>query len=156
MSIITTLYSSTPSAVALISHSSHPFTLFCCPTMLLTCSSFILAACVAFAYAHPPSSYRSPYNGKGAGSDAPQIFFGRFISTPAPDQLLIQQGAVLVSSGDGRGFINAVAWNVSDPGAAITALGAASGTTIITSDDQGFFFPGFIGMMSNETDNEIN
>src|SRR5689334_4960354 len=106
--------------------------------MSLTCNSFILAACVALAYAHPPSSYRSPYNGKVAGSDAaPQIFFGRFISTPTPDQLLIQQGAVLVSSGDGKGFINAVAWNVSDPGAAITALGAASGTTIITSDDQG-------------------
>lgn len=122
--------------------------------MLLAYNGLILAACFALASAQPPIYYRSPYNRQVGGINAaPQIFLGRFISTPAPDQLLIQQGAVLVSSGDGRGYINAVAWNVSDPAAAITALGAASGTTIITSDDHGFFFPGFIGMISNDADN---
>jgi hypothetical protein len=148
------LNGSTAPLILLISHLSHLFYLFCSVTMLLTYNNFIFATCVALAYAHPPISYRSPYNGQVAGIDAaPQIFLGRFISTPAPDQLLIQQGAVLVSSGDGRGFINAVAWNVSDPETAVTALGAASGTTIITSDDHGFFFPGFIGMISIEADN---
>lgn len=121
--------------------------------MLLTCNPFILAVCFALVNAHPPGSNHPPYNGQIAGSDvSQQIFLGRFISTPAPDQLLIEQGAVLVSSGDGKGFIEAVAWNVTDPAAALTALGATSGTTVVTSEDDGFFFPGFIGTVTNDVD----
>lgn len=113
--------------------------------MPLLYSAIISIGCAVLAFAHPPNYY-SPHNGLSSSADnGPQIFLGRFISTPTPDQLLIQEGAVLVSSTDGRGFIDAVAWNVSSAEAAIAALGAASGTTVVTADDQGFFFPGFIG-----------
>jgi hypothetical protein len=101
--------------------------------------------CAVLASAHPPNYHSSPDRLTSSANGGEQIFLGRFISTPTPDQLLIQDGAVLVSSADGRGVINAVAWNVSSPAAAITALGVANGTTVVTSNDQGFFFPGFIG-----------
>ncbi|KEF53579.1 uncharacterized protein A1O9_10554 [Exophiala aquamarina CBS 119918] len=121
--------------------------------MSLTCKAFLLAVCIAFASAHPSGSNHSPYNGQIAGSNvAQQIFLGRFISTPTPDQLSIEKGAVLVSSADGKGFIEAVAWNVTDPAAAITALGATSGTTVVTADDDSFFFPGFIGIGPKDLD----
>lgn len=97
------------------------------------------------AYAHPPNHHAPNDRIISRANGDEQIFLGRFISTPSPNELLIQEGAVLVSSADGRGVINAVAWNVSNPTAAIAALGAGNGTPVVTSNEQGFFFPGFIG-----------
>jgi hypothetical protein len=83
---------------------------------------------------------------------APQIFFGRFISTPDPDTLLIQTGAVLVTSENGRGYINATTFDLADGLNASTAsVAAALGVgddvpvTTIADGDDAFFFPGFIG-----------
>ena len=113
--------------------------------MLSLHNGLVLLGCIVYALAHPAPSPR-PYGGQIAGRDtSQQIFLGRFISTPTADELLIEFGAVLVSSSDGKGIITAVAWNVSDAASAVTALGAASGTTVFTADDNGFFFPGFIG-----------
>lgn len=107
--------------------------------------SLNLLLCIGIALGHPNPN-PSPQTGSNDGNHASeQIFLGRFVSTPTPDQLLIEQGAVLVSSADGRGFIKAVAWNVSDPVTATSALGVDSGTTVVTAGDNGFFFPGFIG-----------
>lgn len=74
------------------------------------------------------------------------IYFGRFISTPKPDELLIQTGAVLVSSRDGRGFIEKVDWTASGPNDALSKFGIE--VPVITASDRGFFFPGFIGKWS--------
>eukprot|EP01099_Mayorella_cantabrigiensis_P001113 TRINITY_DN1461_c0_g1_i1.p1 TRINITY_DN1461_c0_g1~~TRINITY_DN1461_c0_g1_i1.p1 ORF type:complete len:502 (+),score=32.00 TRINITY_DN1461_c0_g1_i1:74-1579(+) len=104
----------------------------------------ILLGGIAYAIAHP-APFSNPYGGQIAGQgDMQQIFLGRFVSTPSPDELLIETGAVLVSSSDGKGVITAVAWNVSDADSALTALGAANGTAVLTANDDGFFFPGFI------------
>ena len=73
------------------------------------------------------------------------IYFGRFISTPKPDELLIQTGAVLVSSRDGRGRIEKVDWTVNGPNDALSKFGIE--VPVITAQDNGFFFPGFIGML---------
>ena len=71
-----------------------------------------------------------------------QIYFGRFVSTPTPDELLIRTGAVLVSSGDGHGVIETVDWTVNGPNDAISKFGEEVG--VVTTADEGFFFPGFI------------
>ncbi len=71
------------------------------------------------------------------------IYFGRFISTPQPDELLIQTGAVLVDRKDGRGVIEKVDWAVNGPNDAISKFGVEA--PVVTAGDDGFFFPGFIG-----------
>jgi hypothetical protein len=73
------------------------------------------------------------------------VFFGRFISTPSPDQLSINTGAVLVSSSDGRGTIQNAVWNVTDAASALSTLGVASNVPVVYAANDGFFFPGFIG-----------
>ncbi len=72
-----------------------------------------------------------------------RIYFGRFISTPQPDELLIRTGAVLVDQRDGRGVIEKADWNVNGPNDAASKLGVEA--PVITAKDNGFFFPGFIG-----------
>lgn len=80
-----------------------------------------------------------------SSNNTQQVFFGRFISTPAQDVLSIETGAVLVNSSDGRGVIENAVWNVTDIGSALQQLGAGSNATVIYAADDGFFFPGFIG-----------
>lgn len=70
------------------------------------------------------------------------IYFGRFISTPTPDDLLIQTGAVLVSSGDGHGTIEKVDWTVNGANDALSKFGEE--VAVVTANENGFFFPGFI------------
>ena len=80
------------------------------------------------------------------------IFVGRFISTPAPNDLSIRHGAVLI---DGQGVIEKVKW-VSEGetnsmlAQALKSWGIESfdGRTVVLDDrnEEGFFFPGFIGM----------
>lgn len=112
----------------------------------ISCSLNLLL-CIGIALGHPNPN-PPPHTGSNDGNYASeQIFLGRFVSTPTPDQLSIEQGAVLVSSTDGKGFIKAVAWNVSDAMTATSALGVDSGTMVVTAGDNGFFFPGFIGML---------
>lgn len=76
---------------------------------------------------------------------AQQVFFGRFISTPAQDVLSIEMGAVLVNSSEGHGVIEKAVWNVTDVESALEQLGAGNNATVISAADDGFFFPGFIG-----------
>ncbi|KAK6385704.1 hypothetical protein LTS17_001275 [Exophiala oligosperma] len=75
---------------------------------------------------------------------AQQVFFGRFISTPAQDVLSIEMGAVLVNSSEGHGVIEKAVWNVTDVESALEQLGAGNNATVISAADDGFFFPGFI------------
>lgn len=82
---------------------------------------------------------------RAANNATQQIFYGRFISTPTPDKLLIQNGAVLVNSSDGKGYIVATAFNVTNPQAAAANLGVDASIPLIQAPDNGFFFPGFIG-----------
>ena len=72
------------------------------------------------------------------------IYFGRFISTPTPTELLIRSGAVLVAGEDGSGVIEEVDWEVKDPEEAKRKFGMVD--VVTTGNDNGFFFPGFIGM----------
>lgn len=71
------------------------------------------------------------------------IYFGRFISTPQPDELLIRTGAVLVNTKDGRGVIEQADWTVNGPNDAASKFGVEA--PVVTAKDNGFFFPGFIG-----------
>jgi len=72
------------------------------------------------------------------------IYFGRFISTPTPTELLIRSGAVLVAGEDGSGVIEEVDWEVKDPEEAKRKFGMVD--VVTAGKDDGFFFPGFIGM----------
>lgn len=72
------------------------------------------------------------------------VYYGRFISAPTPDELLIQTGAVLVSSRDGRGIIEKADWRVTGAEDALAKFGIE--VPVVTSGEHGFFFPGFIGM----------
>ena len=74
------------------------------------------------------------------------IYFGRFIDVPSADELRIRLGAVLVSSKDGRGVIEKTDWTVNGPNDAASKLGVEA--PVITAKDNGFFFPGFIGLLS--------
>jgi len=76
---------------------------------------------------------------------AKTIYFGRFISTPQPDQLAIRTGAVLVDRTDGRGVVEKADWAVSDPDEARGQFGVDDSTPVVTAEEDGFFFPGFIG-----------
>jgi hypothetical protein len=71
------------------------------------------------------------------------IYFGRFISTPTPTELLIRSGAVLVAGEDGSGVIEDVDWEVKDLEEAKSKFGVVD---VVTTGNDGFFFPGFIGM----------
>ena len=123
----------------------------------------ILMAAVPFAYSHPqgqaqndwqdnasnPSSGNSKPGLAGVAStesSGPQIFYGRFVSTPDPNTLSIQENmAVLVTNTNGRGIISGIAQNVAHSSDAAAALGVSASTSIITpSTDDSFFFPGFI------------
>jgi hypothetical protein len=73
------------------------------------------------------------------------VYFGRFISTPTPTELLVRSGAVLVAGEDGSGVIEAVDWEVKNPEEAKSKFGVEDVVTTRTED--GFFFPGFIGMV---------
>lgn len=87
-------------------------------------------------------------NGVGPGTDGAskqQIFYGRFVSTPDPDTLSIQLGAVLVTSSDGRGYISKTAMDLTSPQDAAAALGVGSDVEIVYATEDGFYFPGFIG-----------
>lgn len=74
------------------------------------------------------------------------LFIGRFISAPGPNGLLIQQGAILVSSQDGHGMISNVDWTVSTPTEALSAFNLEDSDVYdtVTTPEDGFFFPGFI------------
>jgi hypothetical protein len=72
-----------------------------------------------------------------------RIYYGRFISTPKPDELLIRTGAVLVDRTDGGGVIEKAIWSVNGPEDAVSKLGVEA--PVITAKETGFFFPGFIG-----------
>ncbi|KAJ4511565.1 hypothetical protein HRR83_004397 [Exophiala dermatitidis] len=71
-----------------------------------------------------------------------RIYFGRFISAPQPDKVLIRTGAVLVNRTDGRGVIKKADWTVKSPEEAISKFGIEA--PVITTRENGFFFPGFI------------
>ena len=71
------------------------------------------------------------------------IYFGRFIDTPTSDELRIRTGAVLVSDKNGRGTILKADWTVNGPNDAASKLGVEA--PVVTTSDDGFFFPGFIG-----------
>jgi hypothetical protein len=73
------------------------------------------------------------------------VYFGRFISTPAPAELLIRSGAVLVAGDDGSGFIADVDWEVQSAAEAKQKFGPEA--ELVTGDEDGFFFPGFIGTL---------
>ncbi|KAK4945725.1 hypothetical protein LTR10_015073 [Elasticomyces elasticus] len=88
------------------------------------------------------SSSASP--GASPSGSTQQVFYGRFISTPNPDQLSINTGAVLVTSNDGRGTIQNAVWNVTDVQTALSSLGVDASVPVIYAADDGFFFPGFI------------
>ncbi|KIX07224.1 guanine deaminase [Rhinocladiella mackenziei CBS 650.93] len=70
------------------------------------------------------------------------IYFGRFISTPKPEELLIRTGAVLVNKKNGRGVIERADWTVNGPNDAISKFGVEA--PVVTTKENGFFFPGFI------------
>jgi len=72
------------------------------------------------------------------------IYFGRFISAPRPDDLLIRTGAVLVDRSDSRGLIKKTDWTVKSPSDATSKFGVEA--PVVIAKDNGFFFPGFIGM----------
>jgi hypothetical protein len=82
-----------------------------------------------------------------SASPTKQVFYGRFISAPSGDELSIKTGAVLVSSSDGQGVIEAAVWDVEDVASAISQLGASGDTPVVQATDSGFFFPGFIGKL---------
>ncbi|KAK5081977.1 hypothetical protein LTR05_007119 [Lithohypha guttulata] len=73
------------------------------------------------------------------------IFFGRFISAPGPESLLIRQGAVLVSSSNGHGVLEKTDWTLITPAAAFKAFGVEEqDVDFHQTMNNGFFFPGFI------------
>ncbi|KAK5942633.1 hypothetical protein PMZ80_005198 [Knufia obscura] len=74
-----------------------------------------------------------------------QIFVGRFISAPGPNDLLIQEGAVLVSSTDGHGIIEKTSWTAQNSKDALTEFGLSEkDVEVVEAHQNGFFFPGFI------------
>lgn len=77
-------------------------------------------------------------------SNSKVLFYGRFISTPGPDKLLTQKGAVLVSNTNGRGVIEKVDWTVSTAAEAVTIWGLGHEQLLFETEEDGFFFPGFI------------
>ena len=80
------------------------------------------------------------------------IYFGRFVSTPTPADLLIRSGAVLVTGEDGAGVIEDADWEVESAEEAKRKF-RAEADVVVTGDEHGFFFPGFIGMVySSELD----
>ncbi|KAK4946549.1 hypothetical protein LTR10_014401 [Elasticomyces elasticus] len=70
------------------------------------------------------------------------IYFGRFISAPQPDELLIRTGAVLVNRNDGKGVIKKADWTVTSSSDAASKFGVEA--PVVVAKDSGFFFPGFI------------
>jgi guanine deaminase len=70
------------------------------------------------------------------------IYFGRFISAPTPDSLLILTGAVLVSNNDGHGTIEKADWTVNGAADALSKFNEE--VPVVTANENGFFFPGFI------------
>ncbi|RMZ89795.1 hypothetical protein DV736_g2960, partial [Chaetothyriales sp. CBS 134916] len=70
------------------------------------------------------------------------IYFGRFVDTPKLDDIRIRTGALLVSCQDRRGVISKADWTVTSPSEAASRLGVE--VPVITSKENGFFFPGFI------------
>lgn len=74
------------------------------------------------------------------------LFTGRFISTPGPNDLLIQEGAVLVSSQNGHGIIEKADWKVTNSTEALSVFGLLADEIheIVSAPENGFFFPGFI------------
>ena len=78
-----------------------------------------------------------------------KIYFGRFVSVPTPAELLIRSGAVLVVGEDGGGTIEEVDWEVKSADEAKRKLGGEADVLVVTGDQDGFFFPGFIGMLAN-------
>ena len=77
-----------------------------------------------------------------------KVYFGRFISTPTPTELLIQSGAVLVVGGDGAGVIEEVDWEVKTEDEARERFGGGKDgeVDVVKAVEDGFFFPGFIGL----------
>lgn len=74
------------------------------------------------------------------------LLYGRFISAPGPEELLIKEGALLVSSDDGHGIIEKVNWDVRDVKDAMEGFGVKDGDVkVYETGAEGFWFPGFIG-----------
>lgn len=74
------------------------------------------------------------------------IYYGRFICTPTPDELLIREGAVLVVGGSGSGVIEDVDWEVDNAEEARERFAKGGDGDLVMGVEHGFFFPGFIGM----------
>lgn len=106
-------------------------------------SSFAVLLLATTALASPWVA--SPPVKRDSSTNTQQVFYGRFISAPGPEDLSIKTGAVLVSTSDGRGVIEKTVWNVTDVNAATAQLGVGADVPVIQSADDGFFFPGFIG-----------
>lgn len=111
--------------------------------------ALLLALLLALVYAHPHADPAPDLDLKRSTS-APKkiIYYGRFVSTPVRTELLIQTGAVLVSSDDGRGVIEKVFWdeNLKVEDAQVTLLGnTTEDIQVVVADESGWFFPGFIG-----------
>lgn len=73
------------------------------------------------------------------------IYFGRFISTPTPSELLIRSGAVLVGGEDGSAVIEDVDWAAQSAEEAKQTFESTADMDIVIGEGDGFFFPGFIG-----------
>ncbi|KAK5250633.1 hypothetical protein LTR40_011477, partial [Exophiala xenobiotica] len=117
--------------------------------MLFLTTVVLLAAAATAHPGHPEASswsaWPSASGSNGTSNDTTQqVFFGRFISAPSPSELSIQTGAVLVTSSDGRGTIEAAVWDVQDVQSAISQLGVSNEVPVVYAADDGFFFPGFI------------
>lgn len=73
------------------------------------------------------------------------IYYGRFIDVPSSEELRTRTGAVLVSNLNGRGVIEKADWSVNGPVDAPSKLGVEA--PVVVAGEDGFFFPGFIGML---------
>lgn len=79
------------------------------------------------------------------------LLYIRFISTPKPDQLLMQSSTVLVNDMDRKGVITKIAWNVPDLKTAGLELNKAN----VRANEIRFFFPRFIGNPSRKKPNVL-
>ena len=88
-------------------------------------------------------------------SEMRKVFLGRFIHVPSPDELSINQGAILV---DQDGTISKIAWGEElSERKAKSALGIGDENVVmVRCGEGGFFFPGFIGMYGSINDVHIS
>ena len=75
-----------------------------------------------------------------------KVYCGRFISTPMPTELSIKLGAVLVTT---VGVIERVWWDAEDEVEGRLRIELDEEVDFVKAEnvENGFFFPGFIGML---------